>query len=82
MSLRIPKYRLHKGSGQALVQIDGLRRPTTSGEAAKNQVVWKHRKFQRFSPLPVGVELDTSGKPAESQLAQSVSKFDDHISDP
>ena len=26
MSIRIPKYRLHKGSGQAFVQIKGLRR--------------------------------------------------------
>lgn len=25
MSVRVPKYRLHKGSGQALVQIDGRR---------------------------------------------------------
>jgi len=25
MSLRVPKYRLHKASGQALVQIDGRR---------------------------------------------------------
>jgi hypothetical protein len=25
MSVRIPKYRLHKGSGQALIQINGHR---------------------------------------------------------
>lgn len=25
MTTRVPKYRLHKGSGQALVQIDGDR---------------------------------------------------------
>jgi hypothetical protein len=25
MSFRTPKYRLHKGSGQALVQISGVR---------------------------------------------------------
>jgi len=25
MSVRVPKYRLHKGSGQALVQINGQR---------------------------------------------------------
>jgi hypothetical protein len=25
MTVRIPKYRLHKGSGQALVEIDGRR---------------------------------------------------------
>ena len=57
MSIRIPKYRLHKGSGQALVQINGVRvyLGTYDSEESKEKYQrlvseWLSNGRQRVSP--------------------------------
>lgn len=72
MSVRIPKYRLHKGSGQALVQINGER--IYLGKHGTEQSKEKYRRIvaeslgnpQHSPPLPqradqVGAVLSISG---------------------
>ena len=62
MSVRVPKYRLHKGTGQALVQIDGRRiyLGKHGTERSRQKYRRDHRRVARqrqTNPTPPGTGL-------------------------
>jgi hypothetical protein len=64
MSFRTPKYRLHKGSGQALVQIDGERTYLGKYDTEESKEEYRRLVAEFLASSPAPKKADGSNTPA------------------
>ena len=75
MSTRIPKYRCHKGSGQAIVQINGKRIYLGKHGSAKSKERYRQLIAEFLSKGRVATDSEASSSPTINELILAYFKF-------